>query len=126
MVGKDLFALRTDLLIRFDPELASHAQDFASDNALFLDTFAAAWTKVMNQDRFDGPTGNICDAGCNDAKADPDTAFELGAEGIAGVAVGVALLLAVVVIVVRCRAAHAAQATSPPTVEMVVNSPLDN
>jgi len=78
VVGKDLFALRTDLLIRFDPELASHAQDFASDNALFLDTFAAAWTKVMNQDRFDGPTGNICDrAGCDGARTDaPEMAQE--------------------------------------------------
>lgn len=56
-----LSALRSDLLITYDPEFATAAQDFASDNDMFLEEFAAAWTKVMNADRYDGPTGNLCE-----------------------------------------------------------------
>lgn len=49
-----------DLLLRTDPELQAHAQDYAADNALFVAEFKAAWTKLMNADRFDGPAGNAC------------------------------------------------------------------
>ena len=44
---------------RGDP---AEAQAFASDDTLFKSEFAAAWTKVMNSDRFHGPTGNLCPA----------------------------------------------------------------
>ena len=30
-----------------------------ADAALFKAEFAAVWTKLMNSDRFDGPTGNL-------------------------------------------------------------------
>jgi len=59
--GKKLHMLKSDLALRFDPEFAVIVQEYASDNALFLQDFAAAWTKLMNADRFDGPTGNVCD-----------------------------------------------------------------
>jgi catalase-peroxidase len=44
------------------PELHVWAEYYASspDNVIAED-FAAAWTKMMNADRFDGPTGNVCD-----------------------------------------------------------------
>lgn len=58
--GKDLYMLKTDLIFRYDAELAAIAQDFASNNDLFLDEFASAWTKLMNSDRF-APYGNLCD-----------------------------------------------------------------
>ena len=35
-------------------------QVFASDEALFKRTLAAAWSKLLEADRFDGPTGNLC------------------------------------------------------------------
>merc|ERR1712093_909420 len=43
--GKALFMLPTDLLFKIDAELAAIAQEYASDNTLFLNEFAAAWTK---------------------------------------------------------------------------------
>lgn len=58
--GKNLLMLGTDLMFRLDPELLAISQDFAADNELFLTEVAAAWTKLANADRFDGPTGNVC------------------------------------------------------------------
>ena len=52
--GKELYLLPTDLMFKYDAELAVHSQDFASDNALFLMAFSRAWTKMMHADRFDG------------------------------------------------------------------------
>lgn len=59
--GKELYMLPGDLVIKTEPDLAGIAQGYASDNAAFLRAFAAAWTKVMNADRFKGPAGNVCD-----------------------------------------------------------------
>lgn len=53
--------LRSDFLLTLEPSFRTAAQDFAADNDMFLEEFAAAWTKVMNADRFDGPTGNLCE-----------------------------------------------------------------
>merc|ERR1719192_2591541 len=67
-----LAALRSDMLIATEPEFLTAVQDFSSDNDMFMKEFAAAWTKVMNADRYDGPVGSLCepyhmesmDAGC--------------------------------------------------------------
>merc|ERR1719192_44934 len=40
--------LRSDLLLRAEPEFLSAAVDFAGDNDAFLEEFAAVWTKMMN------------------------------------------------------------------------------
>eukprot|EP00937_MAST-01D_sp_MAST-1D-sp2_P004428 g4428.t1 len=58
--GKALYMTPVDLLVRTHPATQAVAQAYASDEKLFLSEFAAAWTKVMNADRFDGPTGNLC------------------------------------------------------------------
>ena len=50
----------SDMAILFDPDTKNIAENFASDNAYFLATFARAWKSLMNADRFDGPTGNLC------------------------------------------------------------------
>merc|ERR1711874_743168 len=61
-VGNDeLFMFKSDVMFKYDAVLEAIAQDYASDNELFLTDFAAAWTKLSNIDRFDGPTGNLCD-----------------------------------------------------------------
>merc|ERR1719510_1124833 len=60
--GKDIYVLKTDLLLRYDAELLAVTQDFASDNDNFLQTLKRAWTKMMNADRFDGPVGNKCES----------------------------------------------------------------
>lgn len=59
--GKDLYMLKSDMLLKTTAELLTIAQEYASDNVLFLNDFANAWTKLVNADRFDGPTGNVCD-----------------------------------------------------------------
>jgi catalase (peroxidase I) len=33
----------------------------AASDKEYSEAFAAAWTKLMNADRFDGPLGNVCD-----------------------------------------------------------------
>jgi len=59
--GKELYILPMDISLRWDANTLAIAQDFASDNNYFMAQFIAAWTKVMNIDRFDGPFGNLCD-----------------------------------------------------------------
>ncbi len=49
-----------DIAIVQDPTLLTFATQYANDNALFLSTFTAAWTKVMNADRFAGPYASAC------------------------------------------------------------------
>jgi len=61
-VGKDLYVQPADLFFKTDPEFLAISQEFTSDNEYFLSQFRAAWTKLMIADRFDGPTGNVCDA----------------------------------------------------------------
>merc|ERR1712080_167266 len=58
-VGEEQYMLKTDLMFKYNAELLAIAQDYASDNQLFLKHFAAAWTKLANIDRFDGPMGNL-------------------------------------------------------------------
>jgi catalase (peroxidase I) len=41
-----------DMQILWSPALKNIAQQFASDNTLFLSTFVSGWTKMMNADRF--------------------------------------------------------------------------
>merc|ERR1719192_3019069 len=55
------YALRSDFLLTLEPSFLAAAQDFSADNDMFLEEFVAAWTKVMNADRFDGPVGNLCE-----------------------------------------------------------------
>jgi hypothetical protein len=53
-----------DLAIKQHEPWKSIAEGYAADNAKFLRDFAAAWTRVMNADRFRGPSGSECsDAG---------------------------------------------------------------
>jgi catalase/peroxidase HPI len=54
---------RADMLLTLHPELRSAAVDFAADSGRLLAEFGAAWSKVMNADRFDGPTGSVCAGG---------------------------------------------------------------
>ena len=59
-VGKEAYMYAVDVMFKYDAELEAISEDYASDNQLFLDHFAAAWTKLSNIDRFDGPMGNVC------------------------------------------------------------------
>eukprot|EP00198_Chlamydomonas_reinhardtii_P000393 XP_001689728.1 catalase/peroxidase [Chlamydomonas reinhardtii] len=77
--GKGLFMTPSDLAIKWDAEMLAIAQEFASDNTAFLQTFAAAWTRLMNADRFDGPDGNLC----NDDEGGELAGALLGAAAVA-------------------------------------------
>merc|ERR1711871_1782452 len=59
--GKPLYMGAVDMAFISDPELASITIEYAADVDAFKTDFAAAWTKLMNLDRFDGPTNNVCD-----------------------------------------------------------------
>eukprot|EP00760_Papus_ankaliazontas_P019019 PhM_4_TR17829/c0_g1_i1/m.68925/K03782/katG; catalase-peroxidase len=56
----NVVALQTDVNLVYHAPYLAHVRDFASDNQYFLTTFAAAWTRLMNADRFNGSTGNVC------------------------------------------------------------------
>jgi cytochrome c peroxidase len=62
--GKELYMLETDMMFKWDAEFLAISQDYAGDNQLFLKEFSAAWTKMMNADRFMGPSKNLCDKTC--------------------------------------------------------------
>ena len=58
-----LAMLPTDLALKFTPALAVLAAEFVGPDGasgLFRMEFADAWQAVMNNDRFAGPTGNVC------------------------------------------------------------------
>ena len=57
----DLCMYSADVQFYFDAKLKVIAEEYASNNDLFLKNLASAWTKFANADRFDGPTGNVCD-----------------------------------------------------------------
>jgi catalase (peroxidase I) len=58
--GKELYMTPYDLNLKWDSTYLAIAEEFAADNTLFLKEFRAAWTHLMNKDRFEGPTGNVC------------------------------------------------------------------
>lgn len=54
-------ALSSDMMLRWDPEFMAIAEEYATDpEGVFRREFTAAWVKLMNADRFDGPTGSPC------------------------------------------------------------------
>jgi catalase/peroxidase HPI len=57
----NLSMYKVDVQFKYNAELLAISQDYASDNQLFLNNFASAWTKLANADRFDGPFGNLCE-----------------------------------------------------------------
>lgn len=60
--GAKIYMTPEDLAIKGDVTLAGIAREYASSNDRFLKDFAAAWTKAMNADRFNGPLGSECEA----------------------------------------------------------------
>jgi len=59
--GQDLFMTPLDLAIKQHDAWKAIAEEYAADNAKFVRDFAAAWTRLMNADRFKGPAGSVCD-----------------------------------------------------------------
>jgi len=83
-----LYMTEMDLQIKYNADLRAIAQDFATDNSYFLTTFAAAFAKWVNSDRFDGPTGNVCAAATPSDPTNPNVANTSNAWGYVGAVVG--------------------------------------
>jgi len=58
--GQDSYLLVDDVQLRQQPEFLAVVEVYAEDEQLFLQNFVAAWTKLVNSDRFDGPGENLC------------------------------------------------------------------
>ena len=50
----------TWVLLR-DPELLFYVREYANNMESLKEAFVKVWVYMMNADRFDGPTGNVCD-----------------------------------------------------------------
>jgi len=59
--GKDLYMLPRDMVNKWDTTFLAISQEFAANNTIFMEVFARGWTRLMNMDRFNGPTGNLCE-----------------------------------------------------------------
>jgi len=60
--GKNLFMYTNDLNLLSDSRYKSWTDMFSSNGDVFLYLFRKTWTKLMDIDRFSGPTGNVCRA----------------------------------------------------------------
>ena len=60
-VSSQSFMVGEDIGLKADYTFRSIAMDYILDEEAWKHDFAAAWTKLMNSDRFDGPTGNLCE-----------------------------------------------------------------
>lgn len=67
--GKDIYMTPLDLAAIWDPATKVIVEKFAESPKKFMQTFKLAWIKRMNQDRFEGPTGNVCRKKKTKAKA---------------------------------------------------------
>jgi len=73
-----LTILRDDILLLAAPEFLAVVQNFAGDQELYLNSLSSAWTKMMNADRFDGPTRNLCDSTSSSFKTKKQRNLEQG------------------------------------------------
>jgi hypothetical protein len=58
--GQDLYLKPGDVVVKDDKDWRPIAEAFAADNNKFLKAFGSAYTKMMNADRFKGPSGSVC------------------------------------------------------------------
>ena len=57
---KSLFMLKTDLELLWDPAFKAIAQEYASDPDALDEDFAAAWSRLIDLDRFQAPPKGAC------------------------------------------------------------------
>lgn len=139
--GKDLYGMKTEVMLGWDAELLDIAQEYAVDEAAFKAELATAWTKLMTSDRFDGPTGNVCDEinaelskapVCVDKDDAPRMYVDEAADGdaaviaaaVVGAIVGAGLFVCGLVILLKQRA-KAAATGGKMMVEADVGPPKD-
>jgi len=91
----------TDINLLYDSELLSIVQEFAGEQQMFYRAFSAAWTRLMNIDRFQGPLGNVCNSPSS-SPASPASA-DLAWYYVAIISTGCAFLLSFLMWLACCR-----------------------
>jgi hypothetical protein len=84
--------LRTDMNLRFAMEYRAVAEQYLANEDLFFADFTAAWTKIMNQDRFDLTISEEDNTPSNDSGDDDDDISNTSVAlifGFVGAAIGV-------------------------------------
>jgi len=101
LASNEANASATELAFLEEPEFATIVEQFSADEAAFKEAFAAAWTKMMNADRFDGPNGNVCAAATDGVDAPgtvgvppQESSARMSAFNFAAAAAGIGALLA--------------------------------
>jgi len=105
--ANSLSMLRSDLLLVASAETLAAVQDYAGDEEMFLSDLSDVWTKMMNADRFDGPTGNVCEDDVYKRDSDSENGDE-SSKAVTGLVVvacllGLLVLVLVVLLVTRAR-----------------------
>ena len=90
--GGPVQALHFDLLLRQDSGLLQFVVEFAGSQDAWLAEFGVAWTKLMNADRYNGPTGSFCVTPVTPAPPPPGIGIrKLVGAGMIGVAASAAV-----------------------------------
>jgi len=108
--GQQVFVTPADMALAWDPDLLAISQQYAANNTLFLSDFAAAWTKLMNADRFAGPAGNVC---ASPPPSPPSSSSSLSTGAVAAISVSVTAVVMAAVFVLWIKFSR-----TPPKVEM--------
>jgi catalase-peroxidase len=90
--GTPLQMLRSDMNLRFAMEYRAVAEQYLANEDLFFADFTAAWTKIMNQDRFDLTISEEDNTPSNDSGDDDDDISNTSVAlifGFVGAAIGV-------------------------------------
>jgi len=101
----EVYMLTEDLALRWEPSLYDLAEQYASNNTLFLHDFAWAWNKLMTIDRFDGPQGNLCHTTAPPQPTPEPAAAATPYGGIVGAGIG-GLALGAVIVFCAMRSSH--------------------
>lgn len=96
--------LRSDLLLVASAETLSAVQDYAGNKEMYLEDLSNVWTKMMNADRFSGPTGNLCESQMTKTEVmTPESdKTEISSMLLFGVIGGLGFLVVVLLAVIAC------------------------
>jgi catalase (peroxidase I) len=101
----EVYMLTEDLALKWEPSLRTIAEQFASNNTLFLMEFAWAWNKLVTLDRFKGPTDNVCRQSFPVTPTPQPTAASTPYGGIVGAGIG-GLALGALIVFVAMRSSN--------------------
>jgi catalase (peroxidase I) len=101
----EVYMLTEDLALKWEPALFSIAEQYATNNTLFLMEFAWAWNKLVTADRFKGPYDNVCHATFPPRPTPSPTTAATPYGGIIGAGIG-GLVLGALVVFIALRSSN--------------------